>query len=251
MTDSHGTIHPACASEPATGNSTAGKWLSRLSETLCKTVVSISFQSLAHVLLGNKVFECRVKAGPLGLIMGKTLRPSRVLSLYYLITFMIGVALTFPVARWVAVGEIGARGSAILTLCWNVLFIMLLPLILDWAERRYCKARFVELEEVARANPELALVISEHCKKLSLPGLRLAVIDTNSDELFSYGLWRSNPRLIIPNALLNVQDRTQAIPSIEAELSRFAHQDHTLVFLLFTALQCIIQQLIIVSGWFA
>lgn len=183
------------------------------------------------------------------LIMVKTLRPSQVLNLYYLITFMIGATLTIFVARWVTVGEIGARGSAIVTLCWNVLFVMLLPLVLDWAERRYCKARFVELEEIAKSNPELALMISEHCKKLALPGLKLAVIDTASSELFSYGLWRSNPRLIIPNSLLN-QERTEVLPSIEAELAKVAHQDHTLVFLIFTALQCIIQQLLIASHWF-
>ncbi|HEY9788332.1 MAG TPA: hypothetical protein V6D17_23285 [Candidatus Obscuribacterales bacterium] len=177
----------------------------------------------------------------------KAIRPSRVLNLYYLATFALGVLLTFPVARWVTIGEIGARGSAILTLCWNVLFVMLLPLVLDWAEQRYFKARFVALEEVAKTNPELALVISEHCKKLSLPGLRLAVIDTNSEDLFSYGLWRTNPRLMIPGNLLTTFDKARAIPSIEAELSRCAHQDHTLIFLLFTAVQCIIQQVIIAS----
>ncbi len=153
-------------------------------------------------------------------------------------------------ARCVAIGEIGARGSAILTLCWNVLFVMLLPMVLDWAERRYFKARFVALEDIAKTNPELASMIGEHCKKLSLPGLRLAVVDTTSEELFSYGLWRTNPRLIIPDALLQQTDKAQAIPSIEAELSRFANQDHTLVFLIFTAIQCIIQQLLLAAKLF-
>ncbi len=85
---------------------------------------------------------------------------------------------------------------------------MLLPMVLDWAERRYFKARFVALEDIAKTNPELALMIGEHCKKLSLPGLRLAVVDTTSDELFSYGLWRTNPRLIIPDALLTQSDKS-------------------------------------------
>lgn len=183
--------------------------------------------------------------------MAKPLKPSTVLGIYYLTTFVVGAGLAYPVARCVAIGEIGARGSAILTLCWNVLFVMLLPMVLDWAERRYFKARFVALEDIAKTNPELALMIAEHCKKLSLPGLRLAVVDTTSDELFSYGLWRTNPRLIIPDALLTQSDKTLALPSIEAELSRFANQDHTLVFLIFTAIQCIVQQLLLAAKVFS
>lgn len=172
------------------------------------------------------------------------MRPSRMLKLYYAVTFVTGLALTVPVAYWVKIGEIGARGSALLTLCWNVLFVMLLPLILDWAERRYYKARFLQIEELAKTNPELATVISEQCKKLSIPGLRFAIVD-NADELFSYGLWRSNPRIVVPGKMMTDDQISRIIPSVEAELSRFANQDHTLVFLLFTVIQCIVMQLII------
>lgn len=196
------------------------------------------------------IYDAGVSPAKIMANTAKPLKPSTVLGIYYLTTFIVGVGLAFPVARCVAIGEIGARGSAILTLCWNVLFVMLLPMVLDWAERRYFKARFVALEDIAKTNPELALMIGEHCKKLSLPGLRLAVVDTTSEELFSYGLWRTNPRLIIPDALLNQPEKGQAIPSIEAELSRFANQDHTLVFLIFTVIQCIVQQLLLAAKLF-
>jgi Zn-dependent protease with chaperone function len=149
------------------------------------------------------------------------------------------MAMTVPVAHWVQIHEVGARGGSIMTLCWNVLFIMILPLVMDWGERRYFKARFVALEEVAQTNPELANVISEQCRKLSIPGLRFAVIDTPSEELFSYGLWRTNPRLVVPGSYLS-QPQPTVIPSVEAELSRFASQDHTVVFLLFTIIQVIV-----------
>lgn len=165
------------------------------------------------------------------------MRPSQVLKIYYLATFAIGTLLTVPLAHSIQAQDIGARGAALVTLCWNVLFIMILPLVLDWGERRYCKARFLALEEVAKTNPELANVVSEQCKKLSIPGLRFAVVDTANAELFSYGLWRHNPRLVVPNNLLSEDPQTKSIPSVEAELSRFASQDHTLVFLLFTIMQ--------------
>jgi hypothetical protein len=117
---------------------------------------------------------------------------------------------------------------------------MILPLVMDWAERRYFKVRFMALEEVAKTNPELASVISEQCKRLAIPGLRFAVVDTPSTELFSYGLWRHNPRLVVPGAFLAGDSKTTMIPSVEAELSRFANQDHTFVFLLFTITQVIL-----------
>jgi Zn-dependent protease with chaperone function len=173
------------------------------------------------------------------------MRPSRILKVYYLATLIAGLLFTFPVAQMVQQHELGARGAAILTLCWNVLFIMVLPLVMDWAESRYFKARFMQLEEVAKDNPELAAVITEQCKKLSIPGFRFAVIDTNSEELFSYGLWRSNPRVVLPVSFLTADQKSRTIPSIEAELTRFASQDHTFVFLLFTVVQVMLQHLLI------
>lgn len=165
------------------------------------------------------------------------MRPSRILRVYYISTFVLGMLLTIPVANWVHNQDVGPRGAVLMTLCWNVLFIMILPLVADWAERRYCKARFLALEEVAKTNPELANVISEQCTKLRIPGLRFAVVDTPSDELFSYGLWRTNPRLVVPGNYLSVESKTVSIPSVEAELTKFASQDHTFVFLLFTIFQ--------------
>ncbi len=70
------------------------------------------------------------------------IRPSKVLRIYYLTTFVIGLGLTVPVAHCVRTDDVGARGAALLILSWNILFVMILPLILDWAESRYFKARF-------------------------------------------------------------------------------------------------------------
>ena len=178
------------------------------------------------------------------------MRPSRLLKIYYVVTFIIGLALTILVAYVVKTSDdLGARGAPIMTLCWNCLFIMLLPLVLDWGERRYFKARFLELEEVAKTNPELAAFITEQCKKLSIPGFRFAVVDTKT-EPFSYGLWRHNPRLVVPDTLLvkepeSAEDLKKVIPSIEAELTRFATQDHTFLFICYAIVQVILQQLII------
>lgn len=143
------------------------------------------------------------------------MRPSRILKVYYLSTCIAGLLFTIPVAHAVQMHDLGARGAAILTLCWNVLFIMVLPLVMDWAESRYFKARFVQLEEVAKDNPELAAVIAEQCKKLSIPGFRFAVVDTTSDELFSYGLWRSNPRLVLPGSFLKKSRKRAPYPVLK------------------------------------
>lgn len=174
------------------------------------------------------------------------MKPSRVLLIYNSIAFAIGVLLTIPVALSVTQNELGYRGAAVMTLCWNVLFVMILPLVLDWSERKHCKVRFLELEEIAKTNPELADAISEQCKKLAIPKLRLAIVDSPSDETFSYGLWGYNPRLILPGAFLSAHEKKVIIPSIEAELTRFTNQDQTLVFLLFTVLQIVLQYVLIV-----
>ncbi|HEY9677399.1 MAG TPA: hypothetical protein V6C76_05295 [Drouetiella sp.] len=173
------------------------------------------------------------------------MRPSRILKVYYSATFAAGLLFTIPVAQAVQHNEIGARGAAILTLCWNVLFIMLMPFIMDWAESRYFKARFVQLEEVAKENPELAEVITKQCEELSIPGFRFAVVESNTEELFSYGLWRSNPRMVLSTSFLTNDQKARTIPSVEAELTRFATQDNTFVFLVFTVLQVMLQHLLI------
>lgn len=173
------------------------------------------------------------------------MRPSKALRLYYSLTFLIGLILTIPLAHWVREDEVGMRGAAILILSVNILFVMILPLVMDWAERRYFKARFLAMEEVAKDNPELARVLESQCAKLSLPGLRLAVVDDASDETFSYGLWRNNPRLIMTSHLLANNVEKEIAPSIEAELTRFASQDHTLVFLFFAVFQVMAQNLLV------
>jgi hypothetical protein len=171
-------------------------------------------------------------------------RPSKVLSIYYAIAFAIGIALSLCVAYFLNIQEVGARGAALMTLSWNVLFIMILPLVLDWSERRHCKVRFLELEEIANSNPELANAIAEQCAKMQIPKLRLAVASQPTDEVFSYGLWGHNPRLILPDNLLATKERTVFVPSIEAELTRLASQDVTIVFLLFSVLEIVLQQAI-------
>jgi len=122
---------------------------------------------------------------------------------------------------------------------------MVLPLVLDWSEQKYFKTRFLKLEEVASSNPELASALEEQCQKLSLPGLKLAVIDSPSSEMFVYGLGGNNPRLVLPNAMLKSLSKAEIIPSIEAELIRFRHQRHTFVFLFFAAVQIITQQVLL------
>jgi Zn-dependent protease with chaperone function len=165
------------------------------------------------------------------------MHPSRVLKIYYAGSFTAGVILTFLLTHWVSTKDVGPRGAAIMTACLNVLLIMLLPLVLDWAERKYFKARFVMLEEVAKTNPELAAVLQEQCKRLAIPNLRLAIVHSSSEELFSYGLWRNNPRLVLSDSFLDIEQVNKMIPSIEAELIRFSNQDMPLVFLIFGIVQ--------------
>ncbi len=175
------------------------------------------------------------------------MRASRILKIYYGVTFLIGLVLTVPLAYLVKIDEIGGKGAAVLILSWNALFVLLLPMILDWAESRYLQARFVAVEEVAKTNPELAQLISEQCEKLSIPGLRFAVVEseTANDELFAYGLWRANPRLVVPGSVLANTEKSKLLPSVEAELNRFASQDHTLLFILFAIVQVIVQNIIV------
>ncbi len=164
--------------------------------------------------------------------------PSRILKIYYVSTFLLGLMMSVPVSQWVKANELGTRGAFGLILCWNVLCLMLLPLILDWLERRYLKARFVTITEIAGANPRLAEVISKQCEQLHINSLKFAVVDTPSDEVISYGLWRSNPRLLVPGALLKPENQEIAIPSVEAELARFIKRDdNTVIFLIFAGFQ--------------
>lgn len=116
---------------------------------------------------------------------------------------------------------------------------------MDWSERKYCKARFVQLEELAGTNPELKAVLDAQCEKLSLPGLRLALVESAGSEAFTYGLWRQNPRLVMPASWLSSPEQSNIIPSIEVELNRFANRDVSIVFLCFGALQIALQFLLL------
>lgn len=167
--------------------------------------------------------------------------------MYLVLTFMVGLVLSVPTAWWINADVLGSRGAALTTLCWNVLFVMILPLVLDWSERRHCKVRFLELEEVAKTSPELAAAIAEQCRQLEIAHLKLAVADTAVSETVSYGLWGQNPRLIVSDAILQSPEKSMILPSIEAELSRFTRQDHTLIYLMFSIVQILLQQVIVAA----
>lgn len=169
------------------------------------------------------------------------MRPSKVLGLYCSLSFAIGALLSVFISVLVKHDEVGRYGATILTASWNVLFLMTLPMILDWSERKYFNARFMQLEEVAQENPQLKAVLDEQCQKLSLPGLRLAAVDSADGETFIYGLWRQNPRLVVPSSWLKSHDQSQILPSIEVELNRFAKRDVSIVFFGFFILQVAIQ----------
>jgi hypothetical protein len=173
------------------------------------------------------------------------MRPSKVLGFYCAIACAIGVMLALFVTVLVRQDEVGRYGATILTASWNVLMLMVLPMVLDWSERKYFNARFLQLEELAETNPELKAILDEQCRKLSLPGLRLAAVDTVDTETFTYGLWRQNPRLVVPSAWLQTVDQSQIIPSIEIQLSRFAKRDVSLVFLGFFILQVSLEQVLL------
>ncbi len=173
------------------------------------------------------------------------MQPGRILKIYYVTTFALGMLATVPISHWLKVNELGARGAFGLILCLNVLFMMLLPLILDWAESRYLKARFLALEELAKNNPQLAEVLTKQCKKLSIPGIKLVVVDTASEELLSYGIWKSNPRIIIPTVVLERADEDGIISSIEQELARFSRRENDVIYLIFGAVQALLLVLLV------
>jgi hypothetical protein len=157
--------------------------------------------------------------------------------MYYAAAFIIGVALSFVVAHFLSNHELGYRGAIVTTLCWNVLFMLVLPLVLDWSERKHFKARFIKLEEVSASNPELAAILSEQCEKHSIQRLRLAVVDSQSEEPFSYTLCGNNPRLVVSGSLFNSHEKASIMPSIEAVLARAKSQNHALVFMGFAIAQ--------------
>lgn len=168
------------------------------------------------------------------------------LTVYYAATFILGVVFSLGVSVLMLQHEVGFRGGALMTLCWNVLFVLILPLVLDWGEHKHCNARFVQLEEVAASNPELAAILSEQCKKLSMEKLRLAVVESPSEDVFGYGLWGSNPRLVVSGSFLNSREKALILPSVEAELARVKSQDHAMLFFIFTIVQVLLQHLLLV-----
>lgn len=171
------------------------------------------------------------------------MKPNKILRIYLGASFVVGLLFSVAVAFLTKSGEIETHSGAVLPLCWNVLFMLILPLVLDWSEQKYLKARFLELEEVARDNPELKAYLDQQCAKLQVETIRLAVVDAPVDQPFSYGLWKYNPRLIVPKSALSTDETARAIPSIELELSRFARQSVTLTFFTFTVVQVLAQYL--------
>jgi Zn-dependent protease with chaperone function len=173
------------------------------------------------------------------------MKPNQLLSIYFTSAFFIGIGLSAMLAHLESTKAVGILGGAVLTTCWNVFFLMILPLVQDWAQHNYCRARFIPLEEVKTTNPQLANILQNLSKRFSLGNLKLAIADVKADAPLSYGLLGSNPRLIVPQQMLDNLTTTSE-ESLEDELYHLTQQDHTLMFFMFTALQIIVQQALVV-----
>ncbi len=171
------------------------------------------------------------------------MRPSRVVRVYLAVSLIIGFIASVPLAMSQHSNELSADSTLMLTLCLNVLLLMLSPIVLDWSERKYFKARFVQLQELAEMNPELKTLLEAQCEKLSLAGLRLAAVETANTETSIYGLFRQNPRLVVPTSWLSSGVPANVIPTIEGQLNRFATRDFSFYFLGFAVLQIGLQQI--------
>lgn len=182
--------------------------------------------------------------------MPKVKTPALVLPVYFLLSFIIGLGFSILMFYLVHRHELGRGGASIITLCWNVFFVMILPLVLDWAEQKHFKAQFQDIDEVAKNSPELAGIVVDLCKKLSLPKPKLAFISSAQPDVFCYGLWGHNPRLVFSGAangelVSSDMDIGLLKALLEAELIRLSSQDHTMIFFLFAVLQILFQQLLI------
>ncbi len=103
----------------------------------------------------------------------------------------------------------------------------------------------MQMEEIAKCNPELASLLQSKCQELALPKLRLAVVDGPCKEVFSYNLWGHNPRLVVPKTVLDPSEAANVLPSVEAELGVFVNQDQTIMFLIFASVQVLLQQVVL------
>lgn len=178
---------------------------------------------------------------------------SKVLRNYYIATFLLGIVMLLPMAVGLKTNDVGMKGAYAVILCFNVLCFLLLPLIMDWTERVYFKARFLALEEVAEKSPQLAKAVSEQCEQLSLNSVKFAVVEVaagdsehefaQDKQLSSYGLWRTNPRVVLTNRLLDPSN-LNAAPSVLAELNRFSKNNSIPVFIAFAAIQSILLYLV-------
>ncbi|MBX9725390.1 MAG: hypothetical protein K2X81_28595 [Candidatus Obscuribacterales bacterium] len=172
------------------------------------------------------------------------MKPSKILRVYLSSSCVIGLLFTALTVLLLKRAEIGMGAAFILPMCWNVLLMLVLPVVLDWSEQKYLNARFLQLEDVARDNPELKLYLDQQCQKRAVTNIKLAVVDSNGEETFSYGMMRYNPRVILPSSMLSTDDKSRVIPSIENELDRFARQEISLYFFAFTFIQIALQQIV-------
>ena len=171
------------------------------------------------------------------------MKPSKILRVYLTSSCVLGLLLTAVTVFLLKRSDIELNAALILPVCWNVLFMLILPLVLDWSEQKYLKARFLQIEDVAKDNPELKACLDQQCQKLAVSNIRLAVVDSASEETFSYGLMRYNPRVIVSSEMMSTDEKAKIIPSIENELNRFAKQEVSLYFLAFVFAQLALQQI--------
>lgn len=159
---------------------------------------------------------------------------------------LLGLFLFIVSALVFAFGDLyGAFGLGGLLLLEAILFILVWrvgPKINDWMYGWLYGAKFLKEEEFIDQYPELSDFVFEVCKAEKISAPRIAIIEDDNPQAFTYGSDYWNARLVITRGITKILDKTEQKAVLAHELGHIVHRDFivmTLASFILTALYTI------------
>jgi Zn-dependent protease with chaperone function len=120
-----------------------------------------------------------------------------------LITFgiLVGMVIGLVLAAMVAMGEVNLTAAIILTVVINLFIWLISPWLSDLTLRWFNKLEFLDDATVKSRYPSVHQLVHEVADEYRFSAPRIGFLPDRNPTAFTYGLFRSNARIVVTQGI--------------------------------------------------
>jgi Zn-dependent protease with chaperone function len=153
------------------------------------------------------------------------------------IGLLVGMVAGVVLAAMVAAGEVDLTFAIVLTIAINLVIWLISPWLTDWSLRWFNKLEFVSDADVQSRFKGVHALVHAVAREYRFDPPRIGLIPDQNPTAFTYGLLRSNARIVLTEGIFTFLDEDEQKAVVAHELGHIVNRD----FILMTAAGTLVQ----------